>query len=44
MIFVPILSARDRSPVRSLKNTFLTLVFFNLFYLFLLKFVYPHFQ
>jgi hypothetical protein len=44
MICVPIVAARDRNPVRSLKKTFLVLVLFNLAYLLVLKFVYPHFQ
>jgi hypothetical protein len=43
MISVPILAARDRSPVRSLRKTLLVIVLFNLAYLFALRFLYPHF-
>ena len=44
MIYVPILAARERSPVRALKKTVLVLVVFNLVYLFVLRFVYPYLQ
>jgi hypothetical protein len=42
MIAVPILSARDANPRRSVKRLLLLITAFNLFYLFALRFIYPH--
>jgi hypothetical protein len=42
MICIPVLAARDRSPVRALKKTLLVIVVFNLVYLLVLRFVYPY--
>jgi hypothetical protein len=42
MIGVPILAARDRSPIRAFKKTLFLVVLANAIYLLLLLFVYPH--
>jgi hypothetical protein len=41
-IAVPILTARDASAQRGLKRALLLITAFNLFYLFALRFIYPH--
>jgi hypothetical protein len=42
MIAVPILTAGDPSAQRSVKRLLLLITAFNLFYLFALRFIYPH--
>lgn len=42
MIGVPILAARDHSPIRAVKKTLFLIVLVNAIYLLLLLFVYPH--
>jgi hypothetical protein len=41
-IAFPILTARDASAQRGLKRALLLITAFNLFYLFALRFIYPH--
>jgi hypothetical protein len=41
-IAFPILTARDESVQRGLKRVLLLITAFNLFYLFALRFIYPH--
>jgi hypothetical protein len=42
LIAVPILAARDKSPVRAVKKTLFLVVLANAIYLLLLLFVYPY--
>jgi hypothetical protein len=42
MIGVPILAARDQSPIRAVKKTLFLIVLVNAIYLLLLLFVYPY--
>jgi hypothetical protein len=42
MIAIPVLSARDRSARRGLQKAIILTILFNLFYLFALRFIYPH--
>ena len=44
MIALPVLTARDRNAKRGLKNALLLVIGFNLLYLLLVRFVYPHLQ
>ena len=41
MIAVPILAARDASPMRALRKTLLLIFVFNLLYALAVRFVYP---
>ena len=42
IVVVPILSARDASPMRALRRTLLLIFVFNLFYLLAVRFLYPY--
>jgi hypothetical protein len=42
IIALPILAARDASPVRALRKTLLLIVVFNTLYLIAVRFLYPH--
>jgi len=39
---IPLLCAEDRSPRRGLQKVVLLLVAYNLFYLFAVRWIYPH--
>jgi hypothetical protein len=42
IIALPILAARDASPVRALRKTLLLIVVFNTLYLIAVRFLYPY--
>lgn len=42
MIAVPILAARDESPMRGLRKTLLLIFVFNILYLLAVRFIYPY--
>jgi hypothetical protein len=42
MVAIPVLAARDRSPRRGLQKTILLVIAFNIFYVFVHRFIYPH--
>ena len=42
MIAVPVLCAREKDPRRGFERMVLILVAYNLFYLFAVRFIYPH--
>jgi hypothetical protein len=42
MIAIPVFAARDHSPRRGLKKTLFLIAVFNLFYLFAVRYIYPH--
>jgi predicted membrane-bound dolichyl-phosphate-mannose-protein mannosyltransferase len=42
MIAIPVLAARAKSARRGLQWTIVGIVLFNLFYLFAIRFIYPH--
>ena len=41
MIAVPVMMAREKNPRRGLQRLILTIIFFNLFYLFAVRWIYP---
>ena len=41
MIAVPIMMAREKNPRRGFQRLVLTIILFNLFYLFAVRFIYP---
>jgi hypothetical protein len=41
-IAIPTLAARDVSPRRGLQRVVLLVIAYNLFYLFAVRFIYPH--
>ncbi|MEO6238917.1 MAG: hypothetical protein ABIQ52_18125 [Vicinamibacterales bacterium] len=43
LIAIPILASRDRNPRRGLKRALLWMLAFNLFYVVIVRFIYPHF-
>jgi hypothetical protein len=42
VVAVPLIAGQDRNPRRGLNKTLLVIFFFNLFYLFAVRFIYPH--
>ena len=42
MMAIPILSARDANPRRSVRKVVLAIFLFNLLYLLAIRYVYPH--
>lgn len=42
MVVVPILAARDKSPMRALRRTLLLIFIFNMLYLLAVRYVYPY--
>ena len=42
MIAIPVWTARDPNPRRGLKRAVVLTFVFNLFYLFAVRFIYPH--
>ena len=42
MIAIPVLTSRDLSGRRGLKRALVLIFFYNLFYLFAVRFIYPH--
>jgi hypothetical protein len=42
MIALPVLTARDKSGRRGLRKLLLLAFLFNVFYLFAVRFIYPH--
>ncbi len=44
VIGIPVVAARDRSAVRSVKKTIVMIAFFNLCYLLAIRFLYSHLE
>jgi uncharacterized membrane protein YwaF len=42
MVAIPVLAARDRSAKRGLQKAILLVIVFNIFYVFVHRFIYPH--
>jgi hypothetical protein len=42
LVVIPVLTARGPNPYRALRNLILAIVGFNLFYLFAVRYLYPH--
>jgi hypothetical protein len=42
IIAIPVVTARVKSPRRGLQLTVILIAVFNLFYLFAVRFIYPH--
>ena len=42
IVAIPLVAARSKSPRRGLQVTIIAIVLFNFFYLFAVRFIYPH--